>query len=177
MALLLTLGAALLLAFAAWRFFDRPSGWFAGVALLLSTGTLHFATSTMAEPLFLFLICALLWLTEHRGLTGRPGGALLVGVLVGWCLITRTEGLAVLLSMLAYQALARRWRDLALTMAGSVPLWLAVSLWRPRPSPHMAQIAAYFRSGDFLSYALGWGSCPTAILAVWEALAHGLPRC
>ena len=162
-ALLLTLASAVMLNRLAWRFFGAGVAPLCTGLFLFSTGTLWFATSTMSEPLFLCLICGLLTLTNGEQ-TARWNG-LLVGALVGWCLATRTEGLAVLAAMLAWQSLSRRWREAASMLAVSLPLWFVVMLARPKGSPHFSQIASFFRSGDLAGYLASWAQAHARLQA------------
>lgn len=153
LAWLLTLCSGCLLGLLGRRYFGDKVGWLCAALFFFSLGSAGFAASTMSEPLFVFLICALLGLEYLAGSSGKV--TWLYASVAGWCLVTRTEGIAILAAAMAAGLVARRWQRAAALVALSLPCWWLVTSWRPRSSPHWTQIQEFFHSGS-LDYPKRW---------------------
>src|SRR5690606_28766828 len=85
-----------------------------------SAATVDYSHWILADPLFVLLTMTALWLLERRaGAPGRRAGAtgdrrlLAAGIAVALAAyFTRTAGLPLLIAILGWLALARRWRAL-----------------------------------------------------------------
>lgn len=72
---------------------------------------LFWATSMVAEPVYALLSVAGLYLAEKFEKAERPYAlGLTLGVILGLVFLTRTAGIALLLSVAAYYVLRRQWR-------------------------------------------------------------------
>jgi 4-amino-4-deoxy-L-arabinose transferase-like glycosyltransferase len=106
--------------------------WAAGVALLLagSSAVVYYSHWILSDPLFLALTMMSLWALDRGDEEGAPPGWLVLGV-VGAALayFTRSAGLPLVVAVLAWLAIRRRWRPLAAAAAG---MGLPMALWMLR---------------------------------------------
>ncbi|WP_157964022.1 hypothetical protein [Actinocorallia populi] len=100
-----------------------PPGWAALAAspVLLDGGIIQLESLVLSDTLFLFLVVAaltaLLWPGRH------PALPVAAGALLAAATVTRTIGLPVLLLVLAWLLLRRKWRAVAMAaVAGLLPL-------------------------------------------------------
>lgn len=135
--LALTLASAVLLWWTARRFWGEHVAGLLGLSFLASSGSLWFGASTMTEPLFVFQILVLLSFAPGQRWAG------VVALVAAWCVVTRTEGLVVLLALLLGWAAQRRWGDLAKAVSASLALGAWMTWLRPTASPHWKQVAEF----------------------------------
>jgi 4-amino-4-deoxy-L-arabinose transferase-like glycosyltransferase len=117
---------------------------FAVAALMgSSAAVVYYSHWILSDPTFLALTVGALWALERGGAEGARRGAWLAGgvALAGLAYFTRSAGLPLVLAILAWLALERRWRSVALVgLALGIP---ALAWWlRARGAP--ATYAAEF---------------------------------
>ncbi|MHB1265047.1 MAG: hypothetical protein ACYC1S_11630 [Gemmatimonadaceae bacterium] len=139
--------------------------WAAAIVSLLGVlapGILAMNAALMSETLFLALLFPALMRAEAlaRG-EGQWRTALAVGLLIGALQLVRSVGLPLLGALLILLAMRRRWRDMAIVMAGTgavVAPWLGwVSRHSPGVSPALSFSYGSYR--DWIQPALesrGW---------------------
>jgi hypothetical protein len=123
--------------------------------LLSSSGVLGFSMTLMSEPLYFTLLAAVVWL-EHVYPVGR--GYLAQGILVAWCARTRSEGIIVLLALIATRLIARRWKPLLMGFAAFLVSIVVFDFFFPIPyNAHVEVSAGFFKSIVFRAdYLYAW---------------------
>jgi hypothetical protein len=125
-----------------WRWFlsieARGVAGLLGLTLALNWTWILVGGAIQSEPLFLLLSMAAVNLARSKGLSG----ALLLGILLGLCVLTRHVGVCLAIAVLIDRALGRRWREVAvigLTSILVVAPWAAwlVSVRRDSQASHL----------------------------------------
>lgn len=127
-AALSTVGAAVL----TYVWVERRSGpvWALGAALVLclSSAVVYYSHWILSDPTFVFFTLLSLWALERSDEDGAPIGWLALGVAAaGLAYFTRSAGLPLLVALLGWLGIRRRFRALAASVAAlGVPalLWL-----------------------------------------------------
>lgn len=165
LSLLLTLGSALLLGFMAKRSFGWLVGYLLAASFLVSTGCLLLSLSTLSEPLFAFQICALLWVS-HGQKSLEPKALAVTSLLSGWCVITRTEGVAVLAAVVGCFLLRKKWGSAVVVVVTSLLMRFLENQVIAQHSLHFGQVAEFFEGRMALwNYASSWGKQQLSLLS------------
>ncbi len=142
--------AALALIFAVTRRLFPPVVAFGALAMAASNPSLHGTSGTvMSEPAFLALIALTVWMLSRVPLTTRS--IALACACATLAALARTVGATLVLAVLAFLLLERRWRSAAV-YAGVIALAVVgASLWlRSRAMPELA--------ADYITDALTTGT-------------------
>jgi len=143
---------ALALSWIYWR--DEKWSWLVVAILAISPYMILFGCGLFSEMFFLCWLLAALIAGRREGLAM----ALLAGILAGLAYLTRTAGIALLLSMPAWYIYRREFRRVLAFAAAMLPFILGWSLWSgahkfPSPSPTLAYYTDYVRF-QFLNVGL-----------------------
>jgi 4-amino-4-deoxy-L-arabinose transferase-like glycosyltransferase len=155
-----------------------------GMALAVSSAVVYYSHWILSDPLFVALTVAALWLLEWSEEEGAPRAALVGGVVaVGLAYFTRSAGLPLLVALVAWLVLRKKWKALgASTIALGIPVllwWLrgrgegvgdyGAELWMVDPyQPALGNVDAAGLVGRVVANAWGYVSLhgPAGILGV-----------
>jgi len=99
----------------------------ASLALAFSPAIVDYSHWVLSDPTFLLFTLAALWALERAGEEGAKPGWMIGGVAAtGLAYFTRSAGLPLVVALVAWLALRRRWRTLAVTL---VALGVPAVLW------------------------------------------------
>jgi hypothetical protein len=125
-----------------WQWFlrleSRTEAVLLGLALAVNWSWVLIGAAIRSEPLYLVLSLAVLNLARHKGLRV----SVLLGLLLGCCVLTRHVGASLALAILIDRGLSRRWREataIALSSALVVAPWVVwlVSVKRNSQASHL----------------------------------------
>lgn len=153
-ALVSTVGTAALTF--AWAQRRVGAAWGAGVAvvLALSSAVVYYSHWILSDPTFVLFTVLALWALERADEEGAPSGWLVLGVAAaGLAYFTRSAGLPLMVALLAWLALRRRWRALG---ASATAVGIPALLWMLRArGPGTADYSAEFWLVDPYQPGLG----------------------
>jgi 4-amino-4-deoxy-L-arabinose transferase-like glycosyltransferase len=122
--MLLSVIATLSFLLVAWRYlvkYDYATHWQALIVVAMTAlnwRIMILATSVYSEMMFALLTVAALYVTEKHEKSAKPlPSGLIAGMLIGLAFLTRSSGVALVISVAAYFVLRRQWKKVLLPVA------------------------------------------------------------
>jgi hypothetical protein len=170
----LVLAAFLALAWALYRAdgYSETKAWLLAGLLGLSPYIVLFGCTMFSEIFFTCLVLACLLLARRPGNTA----IFLAGVMAAAAYLSRTAGIALLISIPALLLWTRQWRRTALFLAPLLPAVAAWTLWGALHKPASSDLTLMYYT-DYLRYEfvnVGWDNLALVVWKNLDQLLYGM---